>query len=122
MALINFLAIDGNLVRDPEARYTSGGMCITSFSLAHNRKRGDKEEVYFFDVTVFGKTAEIVAEKTRKGASVMVHGFLRQERWEKEGKKGQRVKIVAEYVGFKEKEAAPASKETRAEDQDDIPF
>jgi len=46
------------------------------------------------------KTAENVGQYLKKGASVLVEGRLTQDRWEKDGKKFSRIKVVAESVQF----------------------
>ena len=122
MSFTNFVSIDGNLTRDAEIRYSSSGTAFASFGLAHNRKVKDRDEVFFFDVTVIGKYAEMIAERLRKGTSVLVVGQLRQQRWEDErGGKRSKVEIVASQVMFNG--AAPKGTDAAGEISDeDIPF
>jgi single-strand DNA-binding protein len=94
---INNATIIGNLTREAEIRYTSGGLAIVRFSIAVNRKtkKGDAwvDEAMFFDVQYLGKGAEGVHKYLVKGKPVAISGFLRQDRWEKEGQKHSKVYI-----------------------------
>lgn len=63
MVTFNRVILAGNLTRDPETRFLPSGVAVTSFSIAVNRRykvnNEVKEEVSFFDVSVFGKTERI---------------------------------------------------------------
>lgn len=104
MKSLNICAISGNLTKDPELRATNSGVTIATLSVAVN----DREKVNgewsdrpsYFDVTVFGTTAENCAKYLAKGSHVEVQGKLRQERWEKDGEKRYAVKIIADSVVF----------------------
>ncbi len=100
MAFDNTLTVVGNVTRDPELRFTPGGMAVASFGLAWNKRRQDGEdEVSFFDVTCFRNLAENVAESITKGARVVVYGALQQRSWEtQDGEKRSKVEIVADDV------------------------
>jgi single-strand DNA-binding protein len=121
MSFTNQLAIDGNLTRDGEVTFTGGGTAVLNFSIAHNAKIKEKEEVHYFDVVAFGKHAEYVADFAVKGASVTVIGRLTQDRWEKDGKKYSRVKIIGNQCVFGKVKAAAPSQPPLPTD-DDIPF
>ena len=101
---LNNVSIMGNLTRDPEMRSLPSGKEVCSLSLANNRfymKNGEKvSEVSFFDVDVWGITAENCSKYLTKGNGVIVEGRLRQDRWEKDGKTQSRVKITASAVHF----------------------
>lgn len=93
----------GNVTRDPEVRYTQGGMAIAELSVACNERRKQAsgeyiDEVSYFDVTCFGRTAEIAGEYLTKGSPVFVVGRLKQERWEKDGQKRSKVVVIAENL------------------------
>jgi single-strand DNA-binding protein len=118
MSYTNFVAVDGNLTKDGEIKFTDGGTAVLNLSIAHNTKIKEKEEVSFFDIVAFGKHAEYVADFAVKGATVTVIGRLHQDKWEKEGKKYSRTKIIANQVIFGKVKAAKA--ETPPDD--DIPF
>lgn len=102
MADVNHVLIIGRLTRDSELKYTSGGMAIAKLSLAVNKrvKKGDawEEKASFFDVTLWGKTAEGLNRHLVKGKQIAVEGELEQERWEKDGKQQSKVSINARNI------------------------
>jgi single-strand DNA-binding protein len=98
---LNRVMVIGNLGRDPEMRYTSGGQAVTSFSLAATRKwttatgeRRDSTE--WFNVISWGSLAEICNRFLSKGRRVFVEGELRTRGWEQpDGTKHYRTELVA---------------------------
>jgi single-strand DNA-binding protein len=133
MVTFNRVILAGNLVRDPETRFLPSGVAVTSFSIAVNRryKSNDevKEEVSYFDVSVFGKTGENCAEYLSKGRPVLVEGRLRQRRWEADGVKRTKIEVVAENVQFlggprgaAAEAGAPAPPAPETSQDEDIPF
>lgn len=107
MSDINRVIIVGRLTADPELKYTAGGTPVASFSVAVNsrEKVGDEwqDRADFFDVTAWSSQGEACAQHLSRGQRVGVEGRLRQERWEKDGQKRTKVKIVATSVQFLEK-------------------
>ena len=102
----NSILIEGNLVRDPELKYTPKGAAVCSFSLASNRYfKQDEEtqkEVSYFDITTWSRLAEVCGESLSKGRGVRVVGQLKQDRWTSpEGQARSKIQIVAEHVEFK---------------------
>jgi len=129
---INRVILAGNLVRDPETRFLPSGVAVTSFSIAVNRRykvnNEAKEEVSFFDISVFGKAGENCAEYLSKGRSVLVEGRLRQRSWETDGVKRSKIEVVADNVQFlgspraaAAEKGAPTAPAPDSQD-DDIPF
>lgn len=105
MATLNKVLLIGNLTKDPEVRYTSGGMAVADLRLASSRKfktssGEEKEETCFVSITVWGRQAETCGEYLRKGSSAFVEGRLKLDEWEKDGKKMNRLTVVAERVQF----------------------
>ena len=82
--------------------YVGNGQARANVSIAVNRnkKNGDQwvEEVNFFNVTIWGKTAENLKPYLTKGKQICVEGHLKQDRWEKDGQKQSRISIVADSV------------------------
>lgn len=77
----------GRLSKDPEMRYTQQGTAIARFSLAVDRKTKEKQ-TDFFDIEVWGKTAEFVEKYFHKGMRVAVRGEMRTNTYtDKEGTK-----------------------------------
>lgn len=91
----------GNLTREPELRYTPGGMPVCEFTVAINSAR--KEDGTFFGVVcVFGKTAEACQRYLAKGSPVLVEGKLKNDEWEdrQTGQKRSKTRIYADNVQF----------------------
>ena len=104
---MNLVILKANLTRDPEVRYLQTDTAIAAFGVAVNRKWKDdagnqKEEVSFFDVEAWGKTAETVAQWFKKGSPILITGRLKQETWDDKqtGQKRSKVKIVLDRFEF----------------------
>lgn len=101
----NTVTLIGNLVEDPELRFTPSGVPMAKVRLAVNRRwrdnNGDwQEETGFFGGTVWREQAESVAESLQKGARVIMVGRLEQRSWETpEGDKRSVVEIAIDEVG-----------------------
>ena len=104
MASFNRVILMGNITRDIEVRYVSNGMAVTDIGLAVNdrRKKGDEwvDETSFFDITLWGRTAELAGEYLGKGSPLFVEGRLKQETWETDGQKRSKVKVIGEKIQF----------------------
>lgn len=103
---LNSILLEGNLVRDPELKYTPTGTAVCEMTIASNRFfKKDAEpvqEVSYFAVTTWARLAEVCAEYLTKGRGVRIVGRLKQDRWQdNDGKARSRVYIVAEHVEFK---------------------
>ena len=124
---MNLVILKANLTRDPEVRYLPAGTAIASFGVAVNRKwkseSGEqKEEVSFFDVDAWGKTAETIAQWFRKGSPILITGRLKQETWDDKqtGQKRSKVKIVLdrfEFCGETKSAGAGGIQQPPADDQ-----
>jgi single-strand DNA-binding protein len=102
---INIVALVGNLTKDPELRHTPSGTAVTTLRVAVNDrvKRGEEwtDAAYYFDVTVWGRTAENCAQYLAKGRPVGVQGKLTWREWDaQDGSKRQSVEIVADNIQF----------------------
>ncbi len=94
---INQVILVGRVTRDAELRYTAAGTALCNFSIAVNRrtKKGDQwqDEASFFDLTLWEKQAENLNKYLVKGTQVAVQGELRQDRWEKDGQKFNKIQV-----------------------------
>jgi single-strand DNA-binding protein len=103
---INRIVLVGRLTRDPELRALPSGTSVCSMRIACNSSRRDAEGDYtekpnYFDVSVFGPSAESVANYMRKGGRIAVDGRLEWREWETaEQQRRQAVSIVADTVQF----------------------
>jgi single-strand DNA-binding protein len=106
MASFNKVILVGNLTRDPEVKYTTGGTAVAEVGLAVNRSWFDqksnerKEETTFVDVTLWGRQAEVAGEYLAKGRSVLIEGRLQLDSWnDKEtGQKRSKLRVVGEMM------------------------
>jgi len=111
--MINSIVLAGNVVADPESRSTQTGKAIATFRLAVNNPINDKDVVYI-DVDTWEKQADFVTTYVKKGSAVSVVGRLKQDSWEKDGKKQSKTLVVADrvnFVGGKKKDTAQDSEE-----------
>ena len=94
---VNTVVLVGRLTRDSELKYTASGSALCNFSIAVNRRvrKGEQwqDEASFFDLTLWDKQAEGLNKYLVKGTQVAVQGELRQDRWEKDGQKFNKVQI-----------------------------
>jgi single-strand DNA-binding protein len=108
MNSLNSVLIEWNLTGDPTKRELVGGTIVCTFTVATNRYFNQdnerKQEVSFFDVEVWNRTAELCLKTLAKGRGVRVVGRLKQDRWtDKEGVNHAKVKVVGESIEFKTK-------------------
>lgn len=104
MAMDNTVTLVGNITRDPELRYTTGGRGVASFGLAVNRRwqqNGEwQEAVSFFNIVAWADLGENAAASLTKGTRVMVTGRLEQRSYDnKEGQKVNITEVIADDVG-----------------------
>ena len=102
MSDVNHVVLIGRLTRDAELKYTNTGFAVGKMSIAVNRrkKNGDTwtEEVNYFDVVLWGRTAESLNQYLTKGKQIAVEGELRQNRWEQDGQTRSKVEISATNI------------------------
>jgi single-strand DNA-binding protein len=100
----NEITVVGNLTREPELRFTTGGTATCSFGVAVNRRYQQNGEwveapTNFFNVTVWGQYGENVAGSLSKGDRVLVKGRLDFRKYtNKEGVEVTTHDIVADEV------------------------
>lgn len=102
---INKVFLYGNLTRDPELKALPSGQNVASFSIATNRVFKDRdgkkqEQAEFHNISVFGRSADLVAQYLKKGGSAFIEGRLQTRSWEKDGQKHYRTEIVADNIQF----------------------
>lgn len=102
MASFNRVILVGNVTRDIEIRYTSGGTAVTEIGMAVNDrvKRNNEwvDETTFVDVTLWGRTAEVASEYLGKGSSILIEGRLKLDSWEQDGQKRSKLRVVGERM------------------------
>lgn len=104
----NKVILVGNITADPELKQTSGGLSVTTFSLAVNRrfKSEGQQECDFINVVAWRQQAEFVCRYFKKGMPLLVCGQLQTRSWtDNQGNKRYATEVVADEVTF----VAPAS-------------
>jgi single-strand DNA-binding protein len=101
------ITIVGNLVADPEIRYTPTGQAVATFRVASTPRFMDRQtnewkdgDSLFLSCNVWRQAAENVAESLQRGMRVIVSGRLRQRSYEtKEGEKRTVYEVEVDEVG-----------------------
>jgi single-strand DNA-binding protein len=101
------ITIVGNLVGDPELRYTPTGQAVANFRIASTPRFMDRTtnewkdgDSLFLSCNVWRQAAENVAESLQRGMRVIVQGRLRQRSYEtKEGEKRTVYEVEVDEVG-----------------------
>lgn len=133
---LNRVELIGNLGKDPELKYTTGGTAVAKLAIATNERYKDKEGQWqdrteWHNVVLWAKQAETAAQYLKKGSKVFIEGRLQTRSWDDE--KTSQKKYMTEVVGseFVMLDAAPSGDRTQpAQTQqnnrpiadDDIPF
>ena len=106
MATENTVIVVGNLVDDPELRFTPQGVAVANFRIAVSKRIKDESgnwkdgDTSFFRINCWRQLAENVAESLTRGSRTLVAGRLRMRQWEtQEGEKRSVVEIEADEVG-----------------------
>ena len=77
---MNVITLVGRAGRDPEVRYFESGTMVANLTLAvRGRTRDDETE--WFNLTIWGKTAQVAADYVRKGKQIAVTGSVKTEKW-----------------------------------------
>ena len=98
---MNKVILIGRLVKDPEAKMTTTGKKVVSFSLAMNegKSKDGADLVSYFNCSAWERTAEIVENYARKGTKICVVGRLQNRSWDKpDGTKGYATDIIASEI------------------------
>ena len=128
---INVCMFNGRVTQDARLAYTNGGTAYAKFSLAVNKKYGGKESVSFFNMSIWGKTAEALSQYLTKGKMVSVVCEAEQNRWENESGPQSKVEFRVNSIQFlssgdsrSEKRNEPRYEQVGPEsfEDDQIPF
>ncbi|AFU62183.1 ssDNA binding protein [Streptomyces phage SV1] len=100
------ITVVGNVVADPELRFTPAGAAVANFRLASTPRTFDRTanewrdgETLFLSVSVWRQQAENVAGSIHRGDRVIVVGTLAQRTYEKDGERRASYEVKAEEVG-----------------------
>ncbi len=132
---LNKVSLIGNLGKDPELRYTSGGVAVATFSVATNERWKDpegnpQEKTEWHNIVAWRKLAEISGEWLKKGKKVYIEGRLQYRSYDdKNGVKRYVTEIVADNLIMLDSKGAdvgpsptPSEEPAGPEKEDDLPF
>lgn len=104
--MLNIVALNGRLTRDPELKYTQSNIPVTSFTLAVDRRYSGSDgekQTDFITIVAWRQTAEFVAKWFKKGQLVAVDGSIQTRKYQdRDGYNRTAVEIVASNVHFAE--------------------
>lgn len=126
----NHITIHGYLGRDPElkeyknAQGETRSLCNLSVGVS---RVGDETD--WFDVTIFGKRAEVVEKFFSKGSQIIVSGRMQADTVEKDGTKRKYWKLIANDFDFCDSKDSPRGSNNEAaqgdnweQQEEDTPF
>ena len=107
MAGETVITVVGNLVDDPELRFTPSGAAVANFRIASTPRTFDRQsnewkdgEALFLSCSVWRQAAENAAESLQKGMRVIIQGRLKQRSYEtREGEKRTVVELEVDEIG-----------------------
>jgi len=98
---VNKVILIGHLGKDPEVKFTPGGMPVAKFSIATSDRHKDKdgnwqERTEWHNLVAFQRTAEIIGEYCKKGSQIFIEGKLSTSSWDDKetGQKKYRTEII----------------------------
>lgn len=100
---INRVTLVGRLSNDVDLKYTPSGTAVAKFGLAvgGKPKPDGGDTVSFFNIVVWGKTAENCGNYLSKGKQVAIDGRLEQRSWTaQDGSKRSTVEVIADRIEF----------------------
>ena len=100
---MNIISLTGNLGRDNEVKQLSSGTTVlnNSIGVRSNAKVGGEYKTSWFNVSIFGKSAEIFSQYTKKGSKVFLTGEVRIREYKKQdGTNGMSVDLLVNNFEF----------------------
>jgi single-strand DNA-binding protein len=99
----NKVILIGNMTSDPELKQTQGGLSVSSFSIAVNRRfaKEGEQACDFINIVAWRQQAEFVTRYFKKGNPILVCGSLQTRTWtDNQGNKRYATEVVADEVSF----------------------
>ncbi|MBR8839860.1 MAG: single-stranded DNA-binding protein [Stigonema ocellatum SAG 48.90 = DSM 106950] len=78
---INVVTLIGRVGNDPDIKYFESGSVKCKLTLAVNRRSKDGEHTDWFNLELWGKTAQVAGDYVRKGKQIAVKGALKFDTW-----------------------------------------
>lgn len=102
--MLNVAALMGRLTANPELKYTSSGLSVTTFTIAVERsfvRQGEERQADFIDIVAWRNTAEFVCKYFKKGSMIAISGSIQTRTYQdKNGNNRKAVEILANNVNF----------------------
>ena len=123
---MNSIQLVGRAGRDPEVRYFESGTMVANLSLAVRGQK--KDETDWFNLVIWGKTAQIAADYVKKGGLIGVIGRVTTEKWtDKQGEERSKQIVVVDRLELLGSRAdnegnRPEPPRPGAKSDDEIPF
>ena len=113
MSSLNQVTLIGRIGQDIDLKYLANGMAVTEISLAVSDRRKDKngeyvEETCWVPVTLWSRSAEVLAEYAGKGSLICIVGRLKLDTWESDQGKRSKMKVVANSMQLLESKKSGA--------------
>jgi single-strand DNA-binding protein len=91
---LNVVTLVGRVGGDPDVKYFESGTVVCKLTLAVNRRTKNSDQPDWFNLEIWGKTAQVAADYVRKGSLIGVTGSLRFDRWQDRNSGANRSKPV----------------------------
>ncbi|MEG3870468.1 single-stranded DNA-binding protein [Microcoleus sp. Z1_B5] len=91
---LNVVHLVGRVGGDPDVKYFESGTVLCKLTLAVNRISKNSDQPDWFNLEIWGKTAQVAADYVRKGAQIGVTGSLRFDRWQDRNSGANRSKPI----------------------------
>ncbi|ARK23283.1 single-stranded DNA-binding protein [Sporosarcina sp. P37] len=119
--MINRVVLVGRLTKDPELKYTQGGVAVCRFTLACNRpfkSEGGEQQADFIQCVAWRKQAENISNFLNKGSLAGVDGRITTGSFEgQDGKRVYTTEVVADSTQFLEPKSSNANNAQQAPQQ-----
>lgn len=124
---LNKVHLIGRLTKDPELKALPSGAKVAKFGLAtnHSYKKEDGtkvENVSFHNIVVFGKSAEIISQYSKKGAELYVEGRIEYRSWDKKDGSGKAYATEIVVENFQLGAKAKGTSEEKPKEVDTIEY
>ena len=119
---MNRIILSGNLTKTPELKFYQN-TTVAKFGIAVKRPFSKNDETDFFNVSAFGKTAELCAKYLEKGRRVIIEGRLQTSGYtDKDGNKRTSYDVIVENLEFADSKKKADSPPTKDDNNFDMPF
>ncbi len=91
---LNLVNLVGRVGTDPDVKFFESGSVVCNLTLAVNRQTRNSDQPDWFNLELWGRTAQIAADHVRKGSLIGISGALKFETWQDRNTGAQRSRPV----------------------------